>query len=260
MIALEMEPLQYQKDDIDYWSMPPAQEISHLVESFWMLTNKSGRPLPVTVLPDGRIDASFSFGGGQGIVLLGLESGPSRAEIPADFTLFSISFRPLAVPYLFKDFLPILPDSATVLPADFFGIDLDEFQDIGDFCAKLTENMKGMVKKSIDERKKKLFELIYTTNGSISVAELSEKNSWTSRQINRYFRDTIGVSLKTYCNIIRFRASFQHIREGRLFPDENYADQSHFIREIKKYAGVIPKELARNKNDRFIQFSTLPPG
>ncbi|HWV29535.1 MAG TPA: hypothetical protein VN038_07775, partial [Dyadobacter sp.] len=48
-------------------------------------------------------------------------------------------------------------------------------------------------------------------------------------------------------------------REGRLFPDENYADQSHFIREIKKYAGVVPKELERNKNDRFIQFSTLPP-
>lgn len=254
-----MEPLLYQKDDIDYWSMPPAEEISHLVESFWMLTNKSAAHWAVTILPDGRIDASFSFGDRQGIVLLGLESGPSRAEIPPDFTLFTISFRPLAATYLFKDFLPILPDTATVLPADFFGVTLDGFQDIELFCAKLTANIKGMLKKSIDERKKKLFDLIYSTNGSITVGELSEKTSWTSRQINRYFRDTIGVSLKTYCNIIRFRASFQHIRDGRLFPDENYADQSHFIREIKKYAGVVPKELARNKNDRFIQFSTLPP-
>lgn len=254
-----MEPLLYQKDDIDYWSMPPAEEISHLVESFWMLTNKSAAPWAVTILPDGRVDASFSFGDRQGIVLLGLESGPSRAEIPPDFTLFTISFRPLAATYLFKDFLPILPDTATVLPADFFGVSLGGFQDIELFCAKLTANIKGMLKKSIDERKRKLFDLIYSTNGSITVGELSEKTSWTSRQINRYFRDTIGVSLKTYCNIIRFRASFQHIRDGRLFPDENYADQSHFIREIKKYAGVVPKELARNKNDRFIQFSTLPP-
>lgn len=254
-----MEPLLYKKGDIDYWSMPPAEAVSHLVESFWMLTNKSGKPLAVTVLPDGRIDASFSFGDRQGIVLLGLESGPSRAEIPPDFTLFSISFRPLAVGYLFKDFLPILPDSAMVLPADFFGVTMDGFQDIEQFCAVLTENIISMLKKRIDERKRKLFDLIYATNGSISVGELSEKTFWTSRQINRYFRDTIGVSLKTYCNIIRFRASFQHIREGRLFPDQNYADQSHFIREIKKYAGVVPKELARNKNDRFIQFSTLPP-
>ncbi|MGX5855184.1 helix-turn-helix domain-containing protein [Dyadobacter jiangsuensis] len=248
-----------ESNQIEYWSMHPAEEIGHLVESFWMLTNKSGKPLAVTVLPDGRIDASFSFGDRQGIVLLGLESGPSRAEIPPDFTLFSISFRPLAATYLFKDFLPILPDSATVLPAGFFGVPLDGFQDIEQFCAKLTENIAGMVKKSIDARKKKLFDLIYATHGSISVGELSEKTFWTSRQINRYFRDTIGISLKNYCNIIRFRASFQHIREGRLFPDENYADQSHFIREIKKYAGVVPKELARNKNDRFIQFSTLPP-
>ncbi len=215
--------------------------------------------MAVTILPDGRIDASFSFDGRRDIVLLGLESGPSRAEIPSDFTLFSISFRPLAATYLFKDFLPILPDSATVLPVDYFGVTLDEFQSIEQFSAKLTESITRMAKKSIDERKKKLFDLIYASNGSISVGELSEKTSWTSRQINRYFRDTIGVSLKTYCNIIRFRASFQHIREGRLFPDENYADQSHFIREIKKYAGVVPKELARNKNDRFIQFSTLSP-
>lgn len=250
----------HQENDIAYRSVPPAGEIGHLVESFWMLANQSGRPLPVTVLPDGRIDAVFSFEDRQSIVLLGLESGPSRAEIPPDFTRFTISFRPLAASYLFKNFLPILPDSATVLPADFFGITLDEFQDMEQFCARLTQNITGMVSKRMDERKKKLFELIYTTNGAVSVGELSEKTSWTSRQINRYCRDTIGVSLKTYCNIIRFRASFQHIRAGRLFPDENYADQSHFIREIKKYAGVVPKELARNKNDRFIQFSTLPPG
>lgn len=215
--------------------------------------------MPVTVLPDGRIDASFSFDGKRDIVLLGLESGPSRAEIPSDFTLFSISFRPLAAAYLFKDFLPILPDSGTILPADFFGITIDQFQDMEQFCAMLAGSIMGMVKKEVDVRKKQLFELIYGSNGSISVGELSDKTSWTSRQINRYFRDTFGISLKTYCNIIRFRASFQHISEGRLFPDENYADQSHFIREIKKYAGVIPKELARNKNDRFIQFSILPP-
>jgi len=38
----------------------------------------------------------------------------------------------------------------------------------------------------------------------------------------------------------------------------NFADQAHFIKEVKKLAGLILKELSRNKDDRFIQFLTLP--
>ncbi|WP_256603285.1 hypothetical protein [Sphingobacterium multivorum] len=46
-------------------------------------------------------------------------------------------------------------------------------------------------------------------------------------------------------------------QEGKLFPQQNFADQSHFIKEVKKLAGVSPKELLKNQNERFIQFSTL---
>jgi AraC-like DNA-binding protein len=86
---------------------------------------------------------------------------------------------------------------------------------------------------------------------------MSEQVHWSSRQINRYFNQLFGLSLKAYCNILRFRASFQHIKEGKLFPEQNFTDQAHFIKEIKKFSGVLPKELSKNKDDRFIQFSTL---
>ena len=87
---------------------------------------------------------------------------------------------------------------------------------------------------------------------------LAQAAAWSSRQINRYFRQMFGLTLKAYCNILRFRASFQHLREGQLFPEQNFFDQAHFIREIKRYAGVVPKELARNQDDRFIQLAALP--
>jgi AraC-like DNA-binding protein len=93
----------------------------------------------------------------------------------------------------------------------------------------------------------------------MTVTELSEKVSWSSRQINRYFNQQFGLSLKAYCGILRFRASFPNIKEGKLFPEQNFSDQSHFIKEVRKLAGVSPKELMKNKNDRFIQFSALTP-
>jgi|GEM_PF-3923390 len=67
-------------------------------------------------------------------------------------------------------------------------------------------------------RNQKLSNLIYTTNGSLTVKAYSEEVFWSSRQINRYFNQTFGLSLKAYCNILRFRASFQQIKEGKLLP------------------------------------------
>jgi AraC-like DNA-binding protein len=91
----------------------------------------------------------------------------------------------------------------------------------------------------------------------LSVKELSEKVFWSSRQINRYFQQTFGISLKAYCNIFRFKSSLNHIKKGKLFPELNYADQNHFIREVKKMSGVTPKELSKNQNDRFILLSAI---
>ncbi len=89
----------------------------------------------------------------------------------------------------------------------------------------------------------------------VSVSKISEEISWSNRQINRYFNTTLGISLKEFLDIIRFRKNFNNISEGKLYPESEYFDQSHFIKEIKKYSGVTPTELY--KNDRFLQCKKL---
>lgn len=125
------------------------------------------------------------------------------------------------------------------------------------FCGKATQIINRILIPNIDNRKKKLFELIYFSKGSITVKELSENVFWSSRQINRYFNQQFGISLKTYCNILRFGSSFKPISEGILFPEQNFTDQNHFIKEIKKYSGVTPKELSRNKDNRFMDIVAI---
>ncbi|HEY2349392.1 MAG TPA: AraC family transcriptional regulator, partial [Puia sp.] len=74
----------------------------------------------------------------------------------------------------------------------------------------------------------------------------------------RYFNQQFGISMKAFCNILRFRASFQHLKDGKLYPEQNFTDQNHFIKEVKKFSGVVPKDLSKNKNDRFILLSAMP--
>ena len=143
------------------------------------------------------------------------------------------------------------------LPQGFWEITIDDLGDFDAFCKKVSSKIKEQLTTPVDNRKKSLFDLIYSSNGSLPVKEFSEKVFWSSRQINRYFNAQFGISLKAYCNIVRFRASFQHITEGKLFPEQNFSDQAHFIREIKKLSGVKPKELYKNQNGRFVQFSSL---
>ncbi|HEY9046061.1 MAG TPA: AraC family transcriptional regulator [Ohtaekwangia sp.] len=247
-------------NDLEYRVVKPDKSLSDFVESFWMLVNHAGIGKDIVVLPDGRIDVFFSQSATKAfhVTLLGLESEPSQTILEPGIITFAVSLRPLAVEYLLKTKVAALVNHGTILPTGIWGITADDLNNFDSFCSKLSNVLIGSIEDKVDSRKQKLFELLYQSNGTIPVAELSRHVYWSSRQINRYFNDQFGLSLKSYSTILRFRASFQQIKDGKLFPDQHFTDQAHFIKEIKKFAGVIPKELSRNKDDRFIQFSTLP--
>lgn len=225
-----------------------------------MLHNQSDEDKEAIILPDGRIDLFFSQSAKEPfhVTLLGIGTQPEQAIIAAQTLTFAISFKLLAAEYMLPDSVSELVNTAKRIPSDFWDFSADDLTDFDHFCSKASQKIQRLLPNEIDRRKQKLFELIYASNGSLTIQELAEKAAWSSRQINRRFNRQYGLNLKAYCNILRFRASFRHIKEGKLFPQQNFADQSHFIKEIKKLSGVLPKELKRNSNDRFIQFSTLP--
>lgn len=246
--------------DIQYATIPPPPVLAGFVESFWMLANPSDNAHEVVILPDGRIDLFFSVSATEPyhVTLAGLDSEASQTSIFPHTRMFAVSFKLLAVEYLLDIPLSTLVNSVGLLPDDYLGMSAADLTSFDSFCAKAAQHLTALVLKEPDDRKRQLFELLYTSHGNISVKELSAAVYWSSRQINRYFNQWFGLSLKAYCNILRFRASFQHIKEGKLFPEQNFTDQAHFIHTIRRYAGVVPKELHQNKNDRFIQFSALP--
>lgn len=246
--------------DKDYKLVQPYPELSDFVESFWMLANHTDEEKEVVVLPDGRFDIFFSYSATEPfhVTISGLASEPSQSVLSPGSVIFAISFKLLALEYLLDFTIAPLANKVSYLPADFWSITTDDLTDFSTFCDKVSTKMVSLLKGNVDERKRKLMELIYSSQGALPVHELSESVHWSSRQINRYFQHWFGLSLKTYCGILRYRASFDQIKEGKLFPDQNFTDQAHFIRDVKKYSGVTPKELTRNEKDRFIQFSTLP--
>lgn len=243
---------------LDHRFIKSDKSISDFVYGFSMVRNMWNINEAV-LIPNGRIDLFFvkETDNQFHIALIGLETKPKPMPKNNHAMMYGISFNPLAVEYLFKEPISDILDSGKFLPNDFWGFSVDDLNEFEAFCEKASQKIQSLLPKEIDERKYKLFELVDETNGEIAVKELSKKVCWSARQINQYFNQQFGLSLKAYCNILRFQASLSHIKEGKLFPQLNYYDQSHFIKEIRRLSGASPKELYKNPNGRFLQFLAI---
>lgn len=240
---------------LQFYLVKPELHISQFVHCFSAFHN-----LPVIeegiIIPNGKIDLVLSLDeeGAFQISLLGLETQPKMPPKQVVTKFFSISFKPLAVEYILRTTVGDLLNTGKKMPKNFWGLTAEDLSDFDVFCRKASDIISSLIPDRIDQRKQNLFSEILDAQGDIKVGEISVRLGWSPRQINQYFNRYLGVSLKTYCSILRFQASLRHIWEGELYPQLNYTDQSHFIKEVKKLSGVSPKELSRNENSRFLQF------
>ncbi|MFB9079615.1 AraC family transcriptional regulator [Flavobacterium procerum] len=246
-------------NDFYYQFTLPEKSAADFVENIGMFHNQSDQPKEVVIMPDGRIDLFFmqSESDSFDTILIGLETIPEQRSIPPHTLAFKISFTPLGIEYILKTEIGDLLNSSKRMPDNFWDFKKEDFKDFETFKEKASLKIKELLPIQIDERKRRLFELVYASNGEMTVNELSQKTDWNGRQINRYFNKQFGLSLSSFCKILRFKASLPHIAKGKLFPELNFTDQNHFIKEIKKFSGVVPKELLKNKGDRFILLSVL---
>ena len=151
-------------------------------------------------------------------------------------------------------------NSEKKLPNAFWNLNSFDFSENKDTIERLNSIISQEVDKqnNLDNRKLHLFRLLSQTKGNESVNYFADKVFWSSRQMNRYFNKMFGLSLKSYCNILRCSAAFKDIKKGDLVSNQNYYDRSHFNKEIKKYTNHTPKNLSNNENDRFLQISIIP--
>ncbi|WP_338378808.1 DUF6597 domain-containing transcriptional factor [uncultured Flavobacterium sp.] len=234
--------------------------ISNFIKSFWEFESCE-KECNYEILPDGFFDLILEIKNGQitKVSLTGVWTKQIRISIPKNTKLIGVRFKLISAEYVFKQSIKEIKNTKTELPLTFFGFENFEFYSFDKFTDSVTEKLQYGLKnlKEIDNRKFELFKILYERKGEISVQELSERIFWSSRQINRYFNNRFGFSLKTFCNILKCHSSLKHIVNGKLFPENDYYDQAHFIKQVKQITGSTPTNLHLNKNDRFLQLTTI---
>ena len=244
-----------------YKEQPGVLLLNNFIKCFWVFNNP-GAQLPVfTVLPDGCFDLIVILEKKKikEISLTGIWTKPIDVTITPYTTILGVRFKLASVEYVFEESISQLLNNEKLLPPGFWGITEKTTKDVSHFSKVINKKVDSIIlSQQTDNRKMELFHSLYKANGNIRIGQISKSVFWSSRQINRYFNNYFGLSLKSYCEILRCHAAYTDIKLGQLFPLDQYYDQPHFIREVKKITGAKPKDLYRNKNDRFIQFCDFP--
>ena len=96
------------------------------------------------------------------------------------------------------------------------------------------------------------------------VDQIVDQFAMTSRQVQRLFRDYVGVTPKWVIQRYRLIEAAERLAAGTvadfagLALDLGYADQAHFIRDFKKIVGHAPAGFARSIRERLAMAARQP--
>lgn len=94
-------------------------------------------------------------------------------------------------------------------------------------------------------------EFIRKTDGMIRMDELIDNVFISHRQLEREFKDKIGITPKQYTRIARLNALNRHLLKitnkdlTALSYETGFFDQAHLIKEFRQFAGLPPTRFLR---------------
>lgn len=210
---------------------------------------------PFTIHPQNKVLPSFYLYG-QTII-------PMTLETTGAFELYSIRLYPFTLRTLIGVDPKILNDDCYDL-LKVEGVDtqntimaLRDATDKSHIVELLSLYFDQLLKAAAvnpDNRVVLATNMILKSKGMIKVSELHQRLHITERTLERQFKKEMGVSAMQFSKIIQFHNSIEIMSEEDYLNltdvafKTGYSDQSHFIRNFKKYTGKTPKEFQKTLN------------
>lgn len=247
----------------------PAPALAPFIESYWHVDATPDAPfaLSVDVFVDGRADLIFNFGVGyertaQGKATRRLQQSNLDAQrlMPIRITQRG-AVQIVGVRFRAGGLMPFVPHSlhrftgAVVQLPEAFGTRVVELErrlraaagDAPTQAAALDEwFLDAMDLTPSVEDTQALLQQIAAQHGVGRMEEIGRMLGHSQRTINRLFRRHVGFGPKTWAQIVRFQRALMQLTAvptkplSQLATELEYYDQSHLVREYRRFSGTTP--------------------
>ena len=109
---------------------------------------------------------------------------------------------------------------------------------------------------------RQIFNILKQSSNSFQLSEFCKRNDIGPRKLERLYNKYVGVSAKTYGTLNRFQSGLNQLlyndysRLSDIAYSNGYFDQTHFIKDFKRFAGNTPKGFA-HQNDTMLHIGKL---
>jgi AraC-like DNA-binding protein len=257
--------------------LPPPPFLRTHVQYFWKATVDSMSPnFMIRSFADDSTGIIFQHREGRSCIynesigrnipeafLYGMTTAPMESQSHATFSAVGAAFHPFVIQELFRTNAVNFTDQLVSLEdlglGDFSRPIIDEddpdnqLKLLADFLSRKIQEMKRS-----DVAIKHAIIAIQNCKGQVRVQDLYKISDVSARQFERRFLSCTGVSPRHFIQVSRFQEFIKRIRTGDRKPlshhayDLGYADQSHFIRVIKRFSGLNPKAFRQYSKDGFL--------
>ena len=99
---------------------------------------------------------------------------------------------------------------------------------------------------------------VWDRRGQVAIGDMTREVGISERQLERRFLEGVGVGPKQFTRLARFLDSCRQIRKHadsltRIAHHCGYYDQSHFIRDFKRFSGLTPNEFRLRSDVSFLR-------
>lgn len=262
--------------DMKVRKFDPCPQLAPFVKSFWIMTNELNAPeyifgSPMAMCPDGYIDIVFILGAESRYsiprkheikkdtgLILGIITENHTLAVDGNFIIAGIKIFPHSLGLFFDieageitDALALLSDAGDLSYEEMIEKLQENITDTDKTISILEDYMLKKLHGNIDDKIKMIDYSIKTIkrhNGSIVINKLAGHLGLSKRLLEMRFEKLVGVGPKLFSRIIR-------INQAALLDDNDtikkfiesslnlgFFDQSHYIKEFKKFTGMTPKQ------------------
>lgn len=264
-----------------YHQIQPPPHLQDYVRYYWALES-SGRPdeqVHFVTIADGSPGIIFqqseraSFQGGKQlppVFMYGQSTEHTRIISPSTFSSIGVYFHSHALKSIFGMDSKELTDKCLDLDLFLNGKQLVErLESASSVEAKanvLSECLWEQIchnDHALQSATRYALQRIIQSQGGISMKDLRFELQVSERTLERRFQEGIGLSPMLFARICRFQASLNQLRSqsydklSDIAFEQEYADQSHFIRNFKEFTGLTPFQFRKSIQETVENFPVL---